>query len=43
LYDIVVDADDISDEQKARICKKFAEADKVIPLLQLTLIVLLLE
>ncbi|KAK4352645.1 hypothetical protein RND71_028163 [Anisodus tanguticus] len=28
LYDIVVDADDIADEQKARICKKFAEADK---------------
>ncbi|KAL3324044.1 hypothetical protein AABB24_038291 [Solanum stoloniferum] len=30
LYDIVVDADDISDEQKARICKKFAEADKCL-------------
>ncbi|KAK6784803.1 hypothetical protein RDI58_018258 [Solanum bulbocastanum] len=28
LYDIVVDADYMSDEQKARICKKFAEADK---------------
>ncbi|KAF3632944.1 Replication factor C subunit 4, partial [Capsicum annuum] len=30
LYDIVVDADDISDEQKARICKKFSEADKCL-------------
>ncbi|PHT50250.1 Replication factor C subunit 4, partial [Capsicum baccatum] len=30
LYDIVVDADNISDEQKARICKKFAEADKCL-------------
>ncbi|XP_019245557.1 PREDICTED: replication factor C subunit 2 [Nicotiana attenuata] len=30
LYDIVIDADDISDEQKARICKKFAEADKCL-------------
>lgn len=28
LFDIVVEADDISDEQKARICKKLAEADK---------------
>lgn len=30
LYDIVIDADDLSDEQKARICKKFAEADKCL-------------
>ncbi|KAL3363717.1 hypothetical protein AABB24_012778 [Solanum stoloniferum] len=30
LYDRVVDADNISDEQKARICKKFAEADKCL-------------
>ncbi|XP_016460085.1 replication factor C subunit 2-like [Nicotiana tabacum] len=30
LYDIVIDADGISDEQKARICKKFAEADKCL-------------
>lgn len=29
LYDTVVESEDISDEQKARICKKFAEADKV--------------
>ncbi|KAK2969432.1 hypothetical protein RJ640_011802, partial [Escallonia rubra] len=28
LFDIVVEADDISDEQKARICKKLGEADK---------------
>ncbi|KAH0743644.1 hypothetical protein KY290_031637 [Solanum tuberosum] len=34
----IIDADNISDEQKARICKKFAEADKIVPLLQLTLI-----
>lgn len=27
---MIVEADDISDEQKARICKKLAEADKVI-------------
>ncbi|KAK4713998.1 hypothetical protein R3W88_019905 [Solanum pinnatisectum] len=27
---IVVDADNMSDEQKARICKKFAEADKCL-------------
>lgn len=26
---MVVEAEDISDEQKARICKKLAEADKV--------------
>ncbi len=26
---MVVEADDISDEQKARICKKLGEADKV--------------
>ncbi|CAA3009898.1 replication factor C subunit 2 [Olea europaea subsp. europaea] len=30
LYDVVVEADNISDEQKARICKKFAEADKCL-------------
>ncbi|XP_016434266.1 replication factor C subunit 2 [Nicotiana tabacum] len=30
LYDIVIDVDGISDEQKARICKKFAEADKCL-------------
>ncbi|KAL2497185.1 Replication factor C subunit 4 [Abeliophyllum distichum] len=30
LYDVVVEADDMSDEQKARICKKFAEADKCL-------------
>ncbi|KAL2513140.1 Replication factor C subunit 4 [Abeliophyllum distichum] len=30
LYDMVVEADDVSDEQKARICKKFAEADKCL-------------
>lgn len=30
LYDIVIDADDITDEQKAKICKKFAEADKCL-------------
>ncbi|XP_043690055.1 replication factor C subunit 2-like [Telopea speciosissima] len=28
LFEVVVGADDISDEQKARICKRFAEADK---------------
>ncbi|KAK3003865.1 hypothetical protein RJ639_019588 [Escallonia herrerae] len=28
LFDMVVEADDISDEQKARICKKLGEADK---------------
>lgn len=28
LFDLVAEADDISDEQKARICKKLAEADK---------------
>jgi replication factor C subunit 2/4 len=28
LFDIVIEADDISDEQKARICKKLGEADK---------------
>ncbi|XP_073059421.1 replication factor C subunit 2 isoform X1 [Primulina eburnea] len=30
LYDIIVEAGDISDEQKARICKKFAVADKCL-------------
>ncbi|XAR62831.1 hypothetical protein NMG60_11017727 [Bertholletia excelsa] len=30
LFDIVVEANDISDEQKARICKKFAETDKCL-------------
>lgn len=29
LFDMVVEADDISDEQKARICKKLGETDKV--------------
>ncbi|XWS21665.1 hypothetical protein CRYUN_Cryun30bG0074000 [Craigia yunnanensis] len=28
LFDVVVEADDIQDEQKARICKSLAEADK---------------
>lgn len=28
LFDIIVNADDISDEQKARICKKLGETDK---------------
>ena len=31
LFDLIVEADDISDEQKARICKKLGEADKVNP------------
>ncbi|XP_052203427.1 replication factor C subunit 2 [Diospyros lotus] len=30
LFDVVVEADDISDEQKANICKKLAEADKCL-------------
>jgi replication factor C subunit 2/4 len=30
ILEVIVEADDISDEQKARICKKLAEADKVI-------------
>ncbi|XP_027092997.1 replication factor C subunit 2-like isoform X2 [Coffea arabica] len=30
LFDLVVEADDISDEQKARICKKLGEADKCL-------------
>uniref|UniRef100_A0A2N9FCL1 AAA+ ATPase domain-containing protein n=1 Tax=Fagus sylvatica TaxID=28930 RepID=A0A2N9FCL1_FAGSY len=30
LLDVVVEADDISDEQKARICKKLGEADKCL-------------
>ncbi|GAV90610.1 AAA domain-containing protein/Rep_fac_C domain-containing protein [Cephalotus follicularis] len=30
LFDVVVKADDISDEQKARICKSFGEADKCL-------------
>ncbi|KAJ8773407.1 hypothetical protein K2173_028584 [Erythroxylum novogranatense] len=30
LFEVVVEADDISDEQKARICKTFAEADKCL-------------
>ncbi|GAB4845108.1 hypothetical protein Ancab_038513 [Ancistrocladus abbreviatus] len=29
LFDVIVEANDISDEQKARICKKLGEADKV--------------
>ncbi|CAK9168733.1 unnamed protein product [Ilex paraguariensis] len=28
LFDVIVGVDDISDEQKARICKKLGEADK---------------
>lgn len=30
LFDMIVESEDISDEQKARICKKFAEADKCL-------------
>ncbi|KAJ8450308.1 hypothetical protein Cgig2_004765 [Carnegiea gigantea] len=30
LFDLIVEADDISDEQKARICKKLGEADKCL-------------
>ncbi|OVA10237.1 AAA+ ATPase domain [Macleaya cordata] len=30
LFEVVVEADDIMDEQKARICKKFGEADKCL-------------
>uniref|UniRef100_A0A2P2JDL1 Replication factor C / DNA polymerase III gamma-tau subunit n=1 Tax=Rhizophora mucronata TaxID=61149 RepID=A0A2P2JDL1_RHIMU len=30
LFELVVEADDVSDEQKARICKSLGEADKVI-------------
>ncbi|KAG2663367.1 hypothetical protein I3760_16G025700 [Carya illinoinensis] len=30
LLEVVVEADDVSDEQKARICKKLAEADKCL-------------
>ncbi|KAG6435924.1 hypothetical protein SASPL_100805 [Salvia splendens] len=30
LYDVVVESDDIPDDQKARICKKFGEADKCL-------------
>ncbi|CDP10965.1 unnamed protein product [Coffea canephora] len=30
LFDLVVEADDMSDEQKARICKKLGEADKCL-------------
>ncbi|KAJ0026464.1 hypothetical protein Pint_08126 [Pistacia integerrima] len=30
LFDLVVEAEDISDEQKARICKHFGEADKCL-------------
>lgn len=29
--DVIVSADDIPDEQKARICKKLGETDKVCP------------
>lgn len=29
LFDVIVEADDLSDEQKARICRKLGEADKV--------------
>lgn len=30
LFELVVEADDVSDEQKARICKSLAIADKVM-------------
>ncbi|KAK1589573.1 hypothetical protein Q3G72_035378 [Acer saccharum] len=30
IFDVVVEAEDISDEQKARICKRLAEADKCL-------------
>lgn len=30
LFDLVAEADDVSDEQKARICQKLAEADKCL-------------
>ncbi|XP_048332299.2 replication factor C subunit 2 isoform X1 [Ziziphus jujuba] len=30
LFEMIVEADDVSDEQKARICKKLAEADKCL-------------
>lgn len=30
LFDIIVEADDLSDEQKARICRKLGEADKCL-------------
>ncbi|GAA0147919.1 DNA-directed DNA polymerase [Lithospermum erythrorhizon] len=30
LYDVIVQAVDVSDEQKARICKKLGESDKVV-------------
>ncbi|GLT69455.1 hypothetical protein SLA2020_416040 [Shorea laevis] len=30
LFDVVVEVDDISDKQKARICKNLGEADKCI-------------
>ncbi|KAG6390418.1 hypothetical protein SASPL_148152 [Salvia splendens] len=30
LFDVVVESDDIPDDQKARICKKFGEADKCL-------------
>ena len=29
--DVIVSADDIQDDQKARICKKLGETDKVCP------------
>lgn len=32
MYDVVVESDDIPDDQKARICKKIGETDKVIRL-----------
>ena len=32
LFEMVVEAADVSDEQKSRICKKLGEADKVTPL-----------
>ncbi|CAI9755840.1 unnamed protein product [Fraxinus pennsylvanica] len=30
LHEMILKADDVSDEHKARICKKFAEADKYL-------------
>jgi hypothetical protein len=30
--DVIVSADDFRDEQKARICKKLGETDKVCPI-----------
>lgn len=40
LFDLIVEAEDISDEQKARICKKLGEADKVIPYIGLLFVLM---